>query len=221
MGFRTFNTFNTVDVIDVVLYRYNYYDNKVWTGVKNNLDFIVVNDQSILVSPYYLKKYVEKTYPTELNRFKSIGSEFLHKDANSIYFINNMLNHMNKLKWIKLTIDKTLKYSRVVGDHSGENEKRISFSYKILHATIKLHEIFDNEEDLRSITKVLVELDLLEKNIPYQRNSLIEITTKLDSWLNRASVDNDDEVEVVATLLDVLDPKLEGDNPEILVVTDY
>lgn len=216
-----FSAFNTVDVIDVVLYRYNYYDNKVWTGVKNNLDFINVNNQSILVSPYHLKKYVEKTYPNELNRFKSIGSEFLHKDANSIYFINSMLQHMSKLKWIKLTIDKTSKYSRLVVDSNNGGEKRINFSYKILHATIKLYEIFDTEEDLQSITKVLIELDLLEKNIPYQRNSLTEITSKLDNWLNKAGFEQEDEVEVVASLLDMLDPKMEGDNPEILLVTDY
>ncbi len=215
-----FSALNTVDVIDVVLYRYNYYDNRIWTGVKNQMDFIQINDQSILVSPYYLKKYVEKTYPSELNRFKSIGSEFLHKDANSIYFINSILSNMSKLKWIKLTLDKTRRYSRLVIDPNG-GEKRINFSYKILHATIKLYEIFDDEESLESITRVLTDLDLLEKGIPYQRNELSNITYRLDNWLNDASFEQEDDVEAVASLLDMLDPKLEGDNPEILLVTDY
>jgi hypothetical protein len=215
-----FSALNTVDVIDVVLYRYNYYDNKIWTGVKNQMDVIEINDQSVLVSPYYLKKYVEKTYPSELNRFKSIGSEFLHKDANSIYFINSILSNMSKLKWIKLTLDKTKRYSRLVVDPNG-GEKRINFSYKILHATIKLYEIFDDEESLASITKVLTELDLLEPGIPYQRNDLSTITYKLDNWMNEASFEQEDDVEPVATLLDMLDPKFEGDNPEILLVTDY
>ncbi len=215
-----FSALNTVDVIDVVLYRYNYYDNKIWTGVKNQMDLIQINEQSVLVSPYYLKKYVEKTYPSELNRFKSIGSEFLHKDANSIYFINSILVNMSKLKWIKLTLDKTKRYSRLVTDSNG-GEKRINFSYKILHATIKLYEIFEDEESLASITKVLTELDLLEPGVPYQRNDLSTITYKLDNWMNEASFEQEDDVEPVATLLDMLDPKFEGDNPEILLVTDY
>lgn len=215
-----FSALNTVDVIDVVLYRYNYYDNKIWTGVKNQMDVIEINDQSVLVSPYYLKKYVEKTYPSELNRFKSIGSEFLHKDANSIYFINSILSNMSKLKWIKLTLDKTKRYSRLVVDPNG-GEKRINFSYKILHATIKLYEIFDDEESLASITKVLTELDLLEPGVPYQRNDLSTITYKLDNWMNEATFEQEEDVEPVATLLDMLDPKFEGDNPEILLVTDY
>lgn len=215
-----FSAINTVDVIDVVLYRYNYYDNKIWTGVKNQMDFIPLNDQSVLVSPYYLKKYVEKTYPSELNRFKSIGSEFLHKDANSIYFINSILSSMSKLKWIKLTLDKTRRYSRLVVDSNG-GDKRINFSYKILHATIKLYEIFDDEESLESITRVLTELNLLEKGIPYQRNELSTITYRLDNWLNEAGFEQENDVEAVASLLDMLDPKMEGDNPEILLVTDY
>jgi len=215
-----FSALDTVDVIDVVLYRYNYYDNKIWTGVKNQMDIIEINEQSVLVSPYFLKKYVEKTYPSELNRFKSIGSEFLHKDANSIYFINSILSSMSKLKWIKLTLDKTKSYSRLVVNPNG-GEKRINFSYKILHATIKLYEIFDDEQSLASITKVLTELDLLEPGIPYQRNDLSTITYKLDNWMNEASFEQEDDVEPVATLLDMLDPKLEGDNPEILLVTDY
>jgi hypothetical protein len=215
-----FSALNTVDVIDVVLYRYNYYDNRIWTGVKNQLDFIEINEQSVLVSPYYLKSYVEKTYPNELNRFKSIGSEFLHKDANSIYFVNSILSNMSKLKWIKLTLDKTRRYSRLVVDPNG-GEKRINFSYKILHATIKLYEIFDDEESLASITRVLTELNLLEKGIPYQRNELATVTYKLDNWLNEASFEQEEDVEVVASLLDILDPKFEGDNPEILLVTDY
>jgi hypothetical protein len=212
-----FSTFNSIDIIDIVLYKYNYYDNRLWTGAKNQLRYIEINPQSILVSPDDVKKHLEVTYPNELNKFKAIGSEFLHKEANSIYFMNRFLYQMPKMKWIKLTLDKSKNYSRVIGNES-QTSKSINFSYKVLHATVRLYDIF-SEEELLALNKILLELGLLEPHIPYMRHSLNEIVDKLDNWLNSADADN--EIDVVAILLDMIDPKMQGDNPEILLVTDY
>ena len=220
---KIFSTYNTVDVIDIILYKYNYYDNKIWTGIKNQMDYITVNEQSILVSPVSLKEYVEKTYPNELNKFKSIGSEFLHKDANSIYFLNVLLSQMNKLKWIKLTLDKSKNYSRLIADSN--QAPKINFSYKILHITIKLFELFQ-EDELIGVNSILNNLGLLEEGKQYQRHKLDKIILKLDNWLNHADSMNSDEItdsniNSISLLLDIIEAKLEGDNPEVLLVTDY
>lgn len=212
-----FSTFKAIDIIDIVLYKYNYYDNRLWVGAKNKLRYIEINPQSILVSPEDVKRHIETTYPNELNKFKAIGSEFLHKEANSIYFMNRFLIQMPKMKWIKLTLDKSKNYSRVIGNES-QTSKSINFSYKVLHATIRLYDVF-TEEELLALNKILLELNLLEPHIPYMRHSLSEIVDKLDHWLN--SADSDNEIDVVAILLDMIDPKMQGDNPEVLLVTDY
>ena len=222
---KTYSTFNTVDVIDIILYKYNYYDNKIWTGTKNQMNYMVVNEQSILVSPASLKEYIEKTYPNELNKFKSIGSEFLHKDANSIYFLNLLLSQMKKLKWVKLTLDKSKNYSRLVSDPGQGQAPRINFSYKILHVTLRLFELFQ-EDELEDVNQILKQLNLLNDNKPYSRKKLDEIVGKLDTWMNNADLQIHDEtvdnkIELVGMLLDIIEPKLEGDNPEVLLVTDY
>ena len=214
-----FSTTNTIDVIDIILYKYNYYDNKIWTGVKNKMDFMVVNEQSVLVSPKALGEYVAEAYPNELNKFKSIGSEFLHKDANSIYFINLMLSEMKHLKWVKLTLDKSKNYSRLVSDQM--DEKRISFSYKILHATFRLYDIF-KDADFEAINEILYSIELLSKGKPYKRHKLVEIIEKLEMWMEKNAFDQSNEaVELLGMLLDMIEPKMEGDNPEVLLVTDY
>ena len=59
---RNFSILDSTDIIDVILFKYNYYDNKIWTGVKNQIDYIDVDNQSILVSPKELKKYIENTF---------------------------------------------------------------------------------------------------------------------------------------------------------------
>ena len=213
-----FSILDATDIIDVMLYKYNYYDFKIWTGTKNKLNYIEVNDQSILVSPKDLKKYIESTYPNELNKFKSIGSEFLHKDANSIYFFNTMLKEMSRLKWIKLTLDKSKNYSRMIDDKT--SGARIAFSFKVLHVTYKLFEMFD-EDELKVFNNTLVNLKILEPNKPYQRHKLHYILSKLDAFVEKSVIEHTAEVEPVLIFLDSIEEKLEGDNPEVLLVTDY
>lgn len=213
-----FSILDATDIIDVMLFKYNYYDFKIWTGSKNKLNYVEVNDQSILVAPKDLKKYIESTYPNELNKFKSIGSEFLHKDANSIYFFNTMLKEMSRLKWIKLTLDKSKNYSRMIDDKvSGP---RITFSFKVLHVTYKLFEMFD-EEELKVFNNILIDLNILQPNKPYQRHRLKYIVTKLDRFVEKQALNHIVEVEPVLIFLDSIEEKLEGDNPEVLLVTDY
>jgi hypothetical protein len=36
--------------VDVTLYRYNHLDNRLWVQMKNELDYIEVSDDSIIVS---------------------------------------------------------------------------------------------------------------------------------------------------------------------------
>lgn len=217
---RNFSILDSTDIIDVILFKYNYYDNKIWTGVKNKMNYIDVDSQSILVSPKDLKKYIEETYPNEINKFKSIGSEFLHKDANSIYFISMMLKEMSRLKWIKLTLDKSKNYSRMVDDK--ETGKRITFSFKVLHVTFRLFEMFD-EEELKNLNSILKKLNILFDNKPYHRHKLVNVLNKLDRWVEEQALNTASAhiVEPILIFLDSIEDKLEGDNPEVLIVTDY
>lgn len=217
---RNFSILDSTDIIDVILFKYNYYDNKIWTGVKNKIDYIEVDNQSILVSPKELKKYIENTYPNEINKFKSIGSEFLHKDANSIYFISMMLKEMSRLKWIKLTLDKSKNYSRMIDDK--EHGKKITFSFKVLHVTFRLFEMFD-EEELKNLNLILKKLNILFDNKPYHRHKLVNVLNRLDRWVEEQALNtaNAHIVEPILIFLDSIEEKLEGDNPEVLIVTDY
>ena len=43
---RNFSILDSTDIIDVILFKYNYYDNKIWTGVKNQIDYIGKNREN-------------------------------------------------------------------------------------------------------------------------------------------------------------------------------
>ena len=36
--------------VDVTLHKYNHFDNRLWVEIKNNLDYMEVNEDSVIVS---------------------------------------------------------------------------------------------------------------------------------------------------------------------------
>jgi len=103
--------------------------------------------------------------------------------------------------------------------------KILKFDFRILSMTIKLSDIFE-EEDLRIINPVLESLGILEENVPYARLKIVELLDTLDNWVE-LEMENDliegepDAVPLITTILDLIDIKVEGDNPVTLLVTDY
>ena len=92
--------------IDITLYKYNYIDNKIFTQLNNQVDFIQVDSDSIIVSSDQLKVFLEENYQSELNKFKSIGTDIIHKEINSTFFLHKMCEEMENLKYVKREQDK-------------------------------------------------------------------------------------------------------------------
>ena len=222
-----FSLYDTTDVVDIVLYKYNYNDNKLWTGIRNSVEYLRPNDSSVIVTKEQLENFLYSQFLDEINLFNSVGSEVLHKEVNSIFFMINMLKEMKHLRWIKLSLNKNSSYSRIVTDPAGL--QTIKFGYKILHMTLKTFEVFD-EDELIIFNKVLHSQKILEEGIPYRRLKLNDLLNRLDEWLTKADKgtirdlgDNDlDVIDTISIMLDMMgDPKIAGDNPEVLLVTDY
>jgi hypothetical protein len=225
---ENFSLYDRSDVIDIVLYKYNHSDNKLWTGIRNKVEYLEPNDGSIIVTKDQLENFIKHSFKNELNTFNAVGYEVIHKEVNSIYFIANMLKNMQNLRWIKLTLNKNSKYSRLIKDSNGNSQ--IKFGFKILHMTLKTFDIFETNEEVQMFNKILIDQRILEEGTPYRRIKLNDLIDRLDEWIIRAdkkiiesitSTDMD-VVDAVANMLDMMsDQKLSGDNPEVLLVTDY
>ena len=95
----SFNTASMCDVIDITLYKFNYYDNLIWTKCLNQLDYSNVNEDSILITPYQLRLLLDLNFKRELMKIRAIALELIHRDANSIYFLNKILTDFDRLKY--------------------------------------------------------------------------------------------------------------------------
>ena len=203
--------------IDVKLYKYNYIDNKIWTQLKNYTDWIEVQDadNSVIVHADEIADILETFYKKDMQRIAATGSEFMHREVNSAYFLYKILEEMPKVEYIKFNLNTDKTYSRMVDT---EEEKLLRFDYKVLTITVRMHEYF-NEEELQLVNQVLKDAGVFEDDKPYMQARLSELTVSVDRLAN--SVEDDKTGDLLAGLIDVIDPKIHNDNPLVLLVTDY
>jgi hypothetical protein len=213
-----FTLFSTA--INATLYKYNYLDNQIWTRLKNTVDYIEIERWSILVSSDQLIEFLEINYRPIVNRIKAVGAEFLHKEVNTPWFLYAVLNEMQDLQYIKFNLNCDKKYTRLV---EIDGDKMIKFDFKVLSMTINFYDFFTKSE-LDRLNKSLVRLNLFEEGVPYLRMLLVDFLNKIDEFVSK-SYDADEsvkkEADLLASFMDLVDPKLERDNPLVLFVTDY
>jgi hypothetical protein len=208
--------------VDVTLQRYNHMDNRLWTQLKNQLDYVEVDDRSIVVSIDQLRSFLEINYVSLVNKVKSSGAEFLHKKVNSPYFLYMMCIDMENLQLVKFTLDYDKKFTRLI---ENDGNKVLKFDFKILTMTLKLSDMFE-KEDLAIINPVLEKLKILEEGVPYARLKMIDLLDTLDEWI-ASEIDRDleedepDPIPLITTIMDTIDAKSESDDPLTLLVTDY
>ena len=62
--------------VDVTLHKYNHFDNRLWVEIKNNLDYMEVNEDSVIVSASQIISLLENLYMPMINKVRSVGSDF-------------------------------------------------------------------------------------------------------------------------------------------------
>lgn len=207
-----------VDVIDVTLFKFNHYDNLIWTKCLNQVDYMAVKDDQILISPYQLQMLLEVNFERELNRLQAVTFDLIHKDASSLFFLSRLLEDFENLKWIKITLNRKRHFSRMVEDFSGST-RQIKYSFKVLKATIRLTHMLPLDL-IRGINPILNDLGMLNKDKPFDTIKLKSLIVGLETAL--ASMEIEEEIaEGISFILDNFDQKIENDNPDILLVTDW
>jgi len=202
--------------IDVTLYKYNYIDNKLWAQIQNDTDFIELGNDSIMISASQLKYILDTYYQNSINRIKSVGSDFMHKEINTVFFLFQILLEMENLQYIKFTLNKDKKYTRLI---EVDSVKMIQFSFKLLTATFRLYDLYEDTE-LPLVNKILEELDILEEGIPFARLNAKELYEDILFYLEEKDPE-DLEAGIVTDILDILESKFEKEDPLILLITDY
>jgi len=201
--------------VNVTLHKYNYIDNKLWTQIHNQVDYITIAPNSIMCAISQIRAILEINYLDDINKIKSVGSDVFYKEVNSIFFLYQMIIEMDNLAYIKLDLGTNKAYSRM---HDIGGSKVLKFEFKTLSATLNLSDLYDSSE-LKTVNEYLIKMGILKENTPYARIKANVLSDKIDMFLEN----NEEEftAEVLLDIMDILEPALEQDKTLLLLITDY
>jgi len=156
-------------------------------------------------------------FERQLRRLGSVSAEHLHASADSIYFIHRFLEDFTNLKWVRLNLDRSRNFTRLV---ESNGQKQIKFSFKILKATIRLSHFLELD-DIKKINHILKKYDLLDDGVHYKSLKSSVLLNQLDAILNIDETIDDDSANIIVKILESIEFKVEIDDPDVLLVTDW
>jgi len=204
--------------ISFTLYKFDYIDSiiisrvlkecKNWNTTGDNLYTIKVDSfKSAVLGSKRLKTEIEKTEIHGLNPSPGLK-------PNSISFLWSIIERLPNLDWLTFDISYDKKFTRLI---KVENKEIQSFYFRIDEGVFDLTRVYDRLS-LDVINRKIIQFGIMPnkylERTPYfymKASLLFEILGQLEM----------DESLNTFDLLDQIDPKLEEDDPILLVITDY
>jgi len=204
--------------IAFTLYKHDYVDNLIISRVKKECrneskkknEFIVSLEgfQHAISSSAFLRAELKKTISQDLlpnPNFK----------PNSIFFLQSIINRLPNLNKITFKISDEKIFSRLVKVDGGR--EIVSFHFNIIEGTFDLTKILDRVQ-LDTFNKRFMDVGIM-KNKYLERISYfyIKATVLFDVLSEMDEAQVFDAFDIITSV----DPKIEEDDPILLVKTDY
>ena len=206
--------------ISFTLFKYDYFDSIIISRVKKeckNLNTLGDGSEyTVKVSSFLTAIKTSKRLRAEIE--KAENTSFLPNPSikpNSIYFILSILRRLKNLEFLTFSVNDDKKYSRLIKNESGV--PILSFHFSILEGIFDLTKLLDRKE-LDLFNKTLIDFKILEnKYLNRKPYFYMKATAILDIL---ASMEIDGKLDSFK-IVDYIDPKLEEDDPTLIVKTDY
>ena len=200
------------EIISITLYKYNSIDSKLYTLIKNNYTY-KKHKGTILVKAHHLNEVLIKYFKEELDKLSIISAKSLHREANSIYFLNKMFNEMTNLRWFQINFSKNVSFSRI--EYGAEN-RTLEFNFKVIRGSFRTFDVFKMEE-LDIVNQILKDIGCI-RDLHY---SLVRLDSLAQRLEKRAVTSKDQNTQTACQRMLVYFDNWIEDNPEALIVTDY
>ena len=215
-------------VIDMTLYKNNYYDNIIINQLKKNSKFINHTSKSgFVVSAGEFRDILRTRFPEQITDLtKNPTSYELRRGAGatSVFFINELLTNLKNLKFVKVSVSKDKAYSRLVKADKDSEHDLIQFDFKVIHSVIDFTKYICGEQ-FNILNDFLLKTDIIKKEAfrngpPFTQIKSLALMDKI-SVFEEKYVSKPEYQFIIDLLLSLVDPKIEEDNCDILIITDY
>ena len=200
--------------ISFTLYKNDHIDSIIITRVLNECENLSNEDGVYTIDITAFKKAILSStrLKNEVDKMKLVGKR---EKFNSINFLWTIFDSLINVELVSFKISTDKEYSRIINVNGQE---LVNFQYKIIEGKLDLSKLLTIDE-LDEFNISLIESEILSNNhLDRQAFFYIETVKFLDLITN---FDINFNINTVDTILDAIDPKLEEDNPLLLVTTDY
>ena len=203
------------EIIDITLYKYNSIDLKLWGIISRDTKSRQMTSNSYLVGKDRMEQYLNKKFQDEVNRFSTVSDINIHKEATSIYFIWQIFQSMPNLTYIRVNLNTNSSYNRIV---KVDQVKTIKYDIKTLRGSMRMFDLFTEKHELKLANVILIKAGLFKENEKFKIFKLRDFLRALD--LFQAENNTVEVLGVTNTFIQSLEHH-EGDNPEMLLITDW
>jgi len=204
--------------IAFTLYKNDYIDNLIISKVKKECRNKSNKKNEFIVSLEGFQNAIQKSTFLRAELKKTLDQDMLPNPnfkPNSIFFLQSIINRLPNLSMITFKMSDEKVFSRLIKVDGGR--EIVSFHFNIIEGTFDLTQIL-NREQLDTFNKRFMDVGIM-KNKYLERVSYFYIkATILFDILSEM-----DEAQVLDAfdIITSVDPKIEEDDPILLVKTDY
>lgn len=204
--------------IAFTLYKNDYVDNLIISKVKKECRNESKNDNEFIVSLEGFQNAIKASTFLRAELKKTIDQDLLPNPnfkPNSIFFLQSIINRLPNLNKITFKISDEKIFSRLVKVDGGR--EIVSFHFNIIEGTFDLTKILDRVQ-LDTFNKRFMDVGIM-KNKYLERISYfyIKATVLFDILSEMDEAQVFDAFDIITSV----DPKIEEDDPILLVKTDY
>jgi|TARA_B110000967_G_C18763742_1_gene499258 hypothetical protein len=204
--------------IAFTLYKNDYIDNLIISKVKKECRNESDKKNEFIISLDEFQYAIQKSAFLRAELKKTLDQDMLPNPnfkPNSIFFLQSIINRLPNLSMITFKISDEKVFSRLIKVEGGR--QIVSFHFNIIEGTFDLTKILSREQ-LDTFNKRFMDVGIM-KNKYLERVSYFYIkATVLFDILSEM-----DEAQVLDAfdIITSVDPKIEEDDPILLVKTDY
>ena len=205
-------------ILEIFLYSNNYKDRILIAEMKERAQIISIPQislNSFFVQADEVEEILQTKFRKDVNNFQSTPYNEVGPSVTSIYFIDSILNTFKNLKYFKVNVSDSTVYSRKI-------DNRVNFDFKIVHSRFDLANYL-NDGDLSDIRNILSSANIL-KIEPFVKKPFIEIQSRdfihLLSIYGSKFEPESETNQLITGLKTLLGPKMESDNPTLLIILE-
>lgn len=204
--------------INFTLFKYDYFDSVIISRVKKEC-----KNLSKIEGEYIVKK---DSFLNAIKTSKRIRNELAKAEdfgyvpnpsikPNSIYFLGSIFSRLPNLEFLTIKVNDDKKFTRLVKNEAGHQV--LNFHFSIVEGIFDLTQLLSREE-LDEFNKTLINFQILKNKYLERKPYFYMKATAIMDILTSMEVEGK-----ISTfhILDHIDPKLEADDPILIVKTDY